>query len=108
MQCPGDGRVENVYRLGADHRLVTADFTALLPRRLGRADVAFCPVNSVRHLPEDRDVLAHFESTAADLLGSVKGKRPSVGRTERDAELLNLAEEEPEITPPPRPATTPW
>jgi SAM-dependent methyltransferase len=53
--------------LGADHRLVEADFTAPLPRPVGRADVAFCPVNSVRHLPDDRDVLAHFEQIASAL-----------------------------------------
>mgnify|MGYP001816506956 FL=1 len=48
------------------------------------------------------DVLAHFESTAADLLGNVKGSKPTVGRTVEDVELLQLAEEEPAVTPPPR------
>jgi hypothetical protein len=48
------------------------------------------------------DVLAHFESTAADLLGSAKAERPSLDRTEKDDEILQLAEEVPADTPPPR------
>jgi SAM-dependent methyltransferase len=33
-------------------------------RRLGPADVAFCPVNSLRHLRSDPEVLAHLEQIA--------------------------------------------
>jgi SAM-dependent methyltransferase len=57
--------------LGADQRLIAADFTAPLvgpgSRRLGRADVAFCPVNSLRHLRDDRAALAHLAQIAAVL-----------------------------------------
>jgi SAM-dependent methyltransferase len=54
-------------RRGADHTLTEATFTT--PARdltaLGRADVAFCPVNSLRHLMTDDEVLAHFAQVAA-------------------------------------------
>jgi SAM-dependent methyltransferase len=52
---------------GADFSLVAASFTtpAAELRNLGRADVAFCPVNSLRHLASDQDVLAHLEQIAA-------------------------------------------
>jgi SAM-dependent methyltransferase len=51
---------------GADHRLVRARFTDPLPG-LGQADVAFCPVNSLRHLPTDPTVLAHLAQIAGCL-----------------------------------------
>ncbi len=61
-----DYAARRLDRLDADHRLVTADFTAPL-MGLGRSDVAFCPVNSVRHLATDAAMLAHFEQIAANL-----------------------------------------
>jgi SAM-dependent methyltransferase len=53
-------------RLGRDHRLVRAEFTtpAAALADLGPVDVAFCPVNSLRHLHRDQDVLAHLEQIA--------------------------------------------
>jgi len=44
-------------------RLANGSFTTPSARliALGPADVAFCPVNSLRHLHCDEDVLAHFE-----------------------------------------------
>ena len=47
-----------------DHRLIRADFTTPLPRALAPADVTFCPVNSVRHLPDDAAILAHLDQIA--------------------------------------------
>lgn len=54
-------------RLDNDAGLATAAFTtpAEKLRDFGHADVAFCPVNSLRHLHTDRDVIAHFEQIAA-------------------------------------------
>ncbi len=49
------------------HVLIQAEFTtpAAALRACGPADVACCPVNSLRHLPDDRAVLAHLEQIAA-------------------------------------------
>jgi len=54
-------------RSGGDWRLARADFTdpAATLAALGPADVAFCPVNSLRHLADDDAVLAHLAQTAA-------------------------------------------
>lgn len=49
-----------------DPVLLAADFTtpASALRGFGAVDVAICPVNSLRHLASDRDVLAHLEQIA--------------------------------------------
>ena len=49
-----------------DHRLIRADFTTPITT-LTPAHVAFCPVNSVRHLPGDRAMLAHLDQIARSL-----------------------------------------
>ena len=58
---------ERLDRRSADHRVLPASFTTPAPdlAGLGPADVAFCPVNSLRHLMTDDDVLAHFAQVAA-------------------------------------------
>lgn len=48
------------------------------------------------------DVLAHFESTAADLLGSIKGRKAPTPELQEEAEELILVEK-----PPARPPTPP-
>ncbi len=54
-------------RVGTDWQLRDARFTtpAAHLTDLAPFDVAFCPVNSLRHLRDDRAVLAHFEQIAA-------------------------------------------
>ena len=54
-------------RHNTSRRLIRADFTAPLPRSITRADVAFCPVNSVRHLTDDATMLAHLAQIARSL-----------------------------------------
>lgn len=44
--------------------LRTGDMTRLPLEWRGRVDFAFCLVNTIRHLPGDRDVLAHFREIA--------------------------------------------
>ena len=53
-------------RHAADHHLVRADFTTPITT-LAPADVAFCPVNSVRHLTSDSAMLAHLDQIARSL-----------------------------------------
>lgn len=53
---------------GRGHRVFLADlegFRAGLTRT--RVDVAFCPINTIRHLASDRAMLGHFEQMASVL-----------------------------------------
>ncbi|HOX27042.1 MAG TPA: class I SAM-dependent methyltransferase [Candidatus Krumholzibacteria bacterium] len=56
-----------LVRGGGDWRLAAGSFTdpAADLVDLGPADVAFCPVNSLRHLADDGAVLAHLAQIAA-------------------------------------------
>lgn len=65
----GRGAPSDNRRRQTDLSLVAATLTtpAADLANLGPADVAFCPVNSLRHLMRDEDVLAHF-AQVADLL----------------------------------------
>ena len=53
--------------LGTKHRLAVNSFTDPLPRSITPADVAFCPVNSVRHLTDDAAMLTHLAQIARSL-----------------------------------------
>lgn len=78
--------------IGDQWRLQAASFTdpATTLAGLGPVDVAFCPVNSLRHLHDDEQVLSHFNQVAALLdLGGIY----LVGLDLHDPELAMVDED---------------